>query len=195
MPDEQPFIDYYGILQVDPKCDAKVLETAYRYLAKLYHPDHPETADVNRFNEVMQAYRALRDPEARAEYDALYAVHFKFDPFRHSSAADVEIDEKSVVDDAQLQARILLFLYKRRREQPQSAGIAGFYVQQMLKCTEEEIDFHIWYLKAKGFIEITEQGTLAITIEGIDHVISMARTTVTEKLLLEQSSRPRDGSG
>ena len=50
MIDARPFVDYYAILRVHPECDAKTLETAYRDLAKIYHPDHPETraADAHR---------------------------------------------------------------------------------------------------------------------------------------------------
>ena len=36
---------------------------------------------------------------------------------------------------------------------------------------------------------LTEQGTLAITIQGVDHVISMSRTTKAEKLLIAQSGK------
>ena len=63
MNEEQPFVDYYRILQVSPNCDSKILEAAYRHLAKIYHPDHPETADVARFKEVVEAYRMLRNPK------------------------------------------------------------------------------------------------------------------------------------
>jgi curved DNA-binding protein len=72
MKDEQPFVDYYCVLQVSPNCDAKTLETAYRRLTKAYHPDHAETADVDKFNEVVEAYKILRNPEFRQEYDAIY---------------------------------------------------------------------------------------------------------------------------
>jgi curved DNA-binding protein len=60
----------------------------------------------------------------------------------------------------------------------------------MLNCSDEHFEFHTWYLKAKGFIEITEQGTLAITIQGVDHVIDISRTNMMEKLLIAQSSNP-----
>ena len=66
------FRDYYKILEVDPSCNGKTLEASYRLLAKLYHPDHPETADVSRFNDVIQAYRALRDSDQRTAYDRVY---------------------------------------------------------------------------------------------------------------------------
>ena len=192
MSEEQGFVDYYAILQIDPDCDTKTLETAYRHLAKMYHPDHIETADVDQFNAVMRAYRALRNPEQRAEYDVLHATHAKANWFKFPSNSDVELDERSIIGDADIHARILMFLYKKRRENARNAGVAGFYVQQMLGCSEEHIDFHLWYLKSKGLIEMTEQGSLAITIEGIDHVIAMSRTSMTEKLRIEQVKRAAD---
>lgn len=69
MTDDRTLIDYYDILQVSPDCDAEVLESAYRYLAKKYHPDRSGTADTTKFNDVIQAYRALRNPKQRAQYN------------------------------------------------------------------------------------------------------------------------------
>lgn len=192
MADDGIFVDYYIILQVDPTCSPKELEAAYRHLAKTYHPDHIDTADVTKFNQVIEAYRTLRNPDQRAEYDLVYAANKKDNWFKFTAGNSLDVDEKSVIDDAEAHARILVFLYKKRRENARSAGIAGFYVQQMLDCSEEIIDFHLWYLKEKGFIEITEQGALAITIQGIDHVIATSRNTQAEKLLITQS---RDFSG
>ena len=75
-------------------------------------------------------------------------------------------------------------------------GSVGRYaVQQMLSCSDKHIEFHLWYLRAKGFLETTEHGALAITIEGIDHVISTSRSTMKEKLLITQSSTAHDGPG
>jgi len=186
MADEDGFVDYYSILQVSQICDAKGLEAAYRHLAKTYHPDHADTADIVKLNQVLTAYRVLRDPDRRAEYDALYAQKVR-DGFRFGDAGD-GVDEGAALDDADDHAKILMFLYKRRREDAQNAGVVGFYLQDMLACSDERFDFHKWYLKEKGFIAITEQGTLAITIQGVDHVISMSRTTRAEKLLIAQSN-------
>ena len=66
-------------------------------------------------------------------------------------------------------------------------GVIGFYIQEMLGCSDEQFDFHRWYLREKRFIELTEHGTIAITVLGIDHVISLSRTTAAEKLLIGQS--------
>ena len=185
---EPAFVDYYDILQVSPDCDAKTLESAYHALAKTYHPDHTGSEETTRFNEVTAAYRILRNAEKRAEYDTLYASYNQKQWYEHRSDNDVGIDEKAAVSDADDHARILMYLYKQRRENAQNAGVVGFYLQELIQCSDEHFDFHKWYLKEKGFISITEHGTLAITIQGVEHVINMSRTTAKEKLLIAKPS-------
>jgi curved DNA-binding protein len=188
-PDE--FIDYYEILQVSPTCDATALEAAYRHYAKMYHPDHIETADVTKFNDVISAYRMLREPQQRAKYDAIHLVH-KPRRQRPANARDFQIDEKTALNDAEIHERILLSLYKKRRDNASEAGMGSFALQEMLGCSDSQFDFHIWYLKAKGFVDVTEQGTFAVTIQGIDHVISTSRKSAAEKLLIATSREDRD---
>jgi curved DNA-binding protein CbpA len=63
----------YSILNVSPDADPAVIEAAYKALMKKYHPDvlvgEPETT-LRRAAEINQAFRVLRDPERRAEYDS-----------------------------------------------------------------------------------------------------------------------------
>ncbi len=175
---------------VDWDCDTKDLEHSYRYLAKLYHPDHPETADVEKFNAVIEAYRALRNPDHRHEYDIIYVANTEGVKFKSSLDEQTQVDENSALGDADVHEKTLRMLYRRRREHALDPGVAPFFVQEMLNCSDEHFNFHVWYLKAKGFIETTEQGTLAITIEGIDHVISTSRTIKAEKLRISQAGAP-----
>ncbi|MCJ2179379.1 J domain-containing protein [Novosphingobium album (ex Hu et al. 2023)] len=181
MASSDPFIDYYDILQVDPNCTSKALETAYHGLAKKYHPDHADVPDVVKFTAVIGAYKVLKNPEERATYNLVYTqvTGFVF------SSSD---DEKAPLSDAEAHEKILLFLYKRRREQAHDAGVGRYYVHEILNCPDELFEFHVWYLREKGFIATAEDGTLAITIEGVDHVIAMSRTNLKEKLRLIQSS-------
>src|SRR5262252_900663 len=130
MADGQPFIDYYDILQVNPNCDAKILESAYRYLAKMYHPDRAGTADAAKFNEVIEAYRILRNTDQRAKYDLLYSRNHTGKTLKFTSSDQVEIEEQFALTDADDHARILMILYKRRREDAQNAGVVGFYLQE-----------------------------------------------------------------
>lgn len=179
MTNANPFVDFYSILKVDPQCDAKTLETAYRDLAKIYHPDHPETADTEKFQAVLEAYRALKDPEDRASYNITYSLHtaYTFD----ANSGETIID-RSAPSDNDAHVKTLLHLYKRRREFAKDPGVGQYSLQQMLNCSDETFDFYIWYLKGKGFIEYTEEGTIAITIAGVDHVISLSQVRAQEKL-------------
>jgi len=66
------FKDYYAILGVEPGCDEAAIKTAYRRLARKYHPDVNKEPDAEeQFKEVGEAYDALRDPERRRAYDQL----------------------------------------------------------------------------------------------------------------------------
>jgi curved DNA-binding protein len=72
------FKDYYKILGVDPDADKKAIKTAYRKLARKYHPDVSEKHDAEtRFKEMTEAYNVLKNQAKRAEYDEIrkYGQH------------------------------------------------------------------------------------------------------------------------
>jgi curved DNA-binding protein len=66
------FRDYYETLGVPRDASSDDIRSAYRKLARQYHPDvnkDPEAED--RFKEISEAYEVLRDPEKRERYDRL----------------------------------------------------------------------------------------------------------------------------
>jgi molecular chaperone DnaJ len=66
------FKDYYRILGVDRNADDKAIKSAYRKLARKYHPDVAKGKDGGeRFREIAEAYEVLSDPEKRRRYDTL----------------------------------------------------------------------------------------------------------------------------
>jgi curved DNA-binding protein len=70
------FKDYYAILGVKPEDDDKTIKTAYRKLARQYHPDVSKHKDAEaKFKEVAEAYEVLHDSAKRAEYDELRLAH------------------------------------------------------------------------------------------------------------------------
>ena len=72
------FKDYYKILGVEPTADDKAIKTAYRKLARKYHPDVSKEKDAEaKFKDASEAYEALKSADKRAEYDELrkYGQH------------------------------------------------------------------------------------------------------------------------
>lgn len=66
------FKDYYAVLGVEASAGEAEIKTAYRRLARKYHPDVSKEAGAeDKFKAVNEAYEALRDPERRKAYDQL----------------------------------------------------------------------------------------------------------------------------
>ena len=66
------FKDYYKILGVSKDADVKDIKTAYRKLARQYHPDlHPEEGGGDKFKEIAEAYEVLKDAGRREKFDEL----------------------------------------------------------------------------------------------------------------------------
>ena len=61
--------DLYEVLGIKKGASKDEIKSAYRKLAKKYHPDNHETGNADKFKEVQEAYDILYDDQKRSAYD------------------------------------------------------------------------------------------------------------------------------
>jgi curved DNA-binding protein CbpA len=185
MMESSEFVDYYEILEISPNADSGAIERMFRYLAQRYHPDNRDTGDRPHFDAILQAHNTLRDPVKRARYDIQHKTHSGF----RWRLAEEASDGKRIERDVDVQAKLLAILYVKRRQNVSDPGIGDLELERLLGCPAEQLVFHIWYLKEKGWIGRTENGMLAITVEGVDRANSEHDRKIISKELLSDQRR------
>ena len=177
--DASTFIDYYEILEISPNANSETIERIFRYFAMRYHPDNQDTGDLARFSEIVDANNTLKDPVKRAQYDIQYKSRSGF----RTKLAEEANNTKGIEQDVVVQDKLLSILYVKRRQNINDPGIGNVDLERVSGCPREHLEFHLWYLKEKGWIARLEDGMLAITVEGVDRANSEHRRETTTKLL------------
>lgn len=182
------FIDYYELLQLSSNADAETIERVFRHLAQKFHPDHNNLTNTDRFIQIIEAHQILIDPEARAGYDVKYRDYWN----RKWRLASVASDMSELGDDKVARERILSLLYVQRRRNMKSPGLGEIEISQLLNTPLELVEFHLWYIRTKGWVERLDTGHLAITATGVDQV-EQSRGLSPEKLI-EAHDHPHDAA-
>jgi len=178
---DRAFIDYYEVLQLSPNANSETVERVYRLLAKRYHPDNQATGDADKFTEIREAYEVLTNPDKRASYDLNYDDNRSrvWQIFDDASAGE------GPENDRRMFHGILSLLYAARRRDVRNPGIGTMFLGRMLGCPGEHLDFPIWYLKQRKWVEILENGQLAITVDGVDKLADREFELRADRLLTE----------
>ncbi len=177
---ENQFVDYYDLLQLSPNADAETIERVFRHLAKRYHPDNTGYANNERFIQIVEAHQTLADPEARAGYDVKYQNYWD----QKWKLASVASDLSAIGDDRVIRERLLSLLYSQRRRSMKSPGLGENELARLVRTPLELVEFHLWYLKAKGWVERLETGHIAITALGVDQA-ELNRQMLSPERLIE----------
>jgi curved DNA-binding protein len=171
--------DYYEILQVSPRADQEIIERVFRQLAKRYHPDNKHTGDDSKFRILAEAYSVLSDQEKRAAYDDIHKASDAYEnttPFNASETRDSEAEKR-------IHQVILVIFYIARKQNVMKPGVGLIELEKLVGLPEKELEFHIWYLKEKGWIQRLETGEFAITADGVDKIMESNLKLRNDRLL------------
>jgi curved DNA-binding protein CbpA len=117
---------HYRVLGVSVDADEDTIRSAYRNLARRYHPDAGEGSSVERFREVVEAYETLVDPQRRRSYDL---------SLRHAQPGRTRAEPMSVWAEPLRPRRPtqvnLLFEYTRR------VGWNDFFIDEFLRAVDD----------------------------------------------------------
>jgi hypothetical protein len=138
---------------------------------------------------ILNAYQTLTNPENRAGYDVKYQEYWNH-KWRLASEAS---DGTAIGEDLETRESLLSLLYIQRRRSMNNPGIGEYEVARLLCKPIELVEFHLWYLKAKGWVERMDSGQLAISARGVDEV-EKKRLRLTIDALLPAPVSPFDGA-
>lgn len=160
------FQDHYLILDIDPKSKSDVIQKAYTSLAAKYNPRGGSFPDQQKFEAISLAYEVLSDPAARAAFDSLRPSDDKADAPQFSGMSFFTSGE----GETARRRAVLCVMYDRSRQKPIRPGLSMRNLEMMLNLTTEQLQFAVWYLKARGLAMSDDKSQLMITVEGMDYI-------------------------
>ncbi|MGA2184049.1 MAG: DnaJ domain-containing protein [Bryobacteraceae bacterium] len=161
-------INYYDLLQINPRAETEAVERVYRMLATRYQPDNKESGDSERFLLLKEAYETLTDPARRARYDA---------ELEQCQASPLSIFQGREFTDgidaeAKIRVGVLCLLYSKRRANPDFAALSLLDMENLMAFPRERLLFAIWYLRAKRYILQDDRSSFIISADGVDFLES-----------------------
>jgi curved DNA-binding protein len=168
----KPPVNYYDLLQINPRAEVETIDRVYRILASRYHPDNQQTGDAERFRTLTDAYQLLKDPVKRKEYDRQFEV---------TPAGPLPIFlgrefTEGIDAEAKIRIGVLCLLYSKRRANPDYAALSLLDMENIMAFPRERLLFALWYLRAKRFVLQDDRSSFIIAAEGVDYLESQLPT-------------------
>jgi curved DNA-binding protein CbpA len=165
-------INYYDLLQINPRAEVETIDRVYRIMAARYHPDNQQTGDAERFGMLTEAYQLLRDPVKRKAYDQQLEV---------TPAGPLPIFlGKEFTDgidaEAKIRIGVLCLLYSKRRANPDFAALSLLDMENIMSFPRGRLLFALWYLRAKRYVLQDDRSSFIISAEGVDFLESQLPT-------------------
>lgn len=158
--------DHYETLQISANAEPETIHRVYRLLAQRFHPDNNETGNAERFRQLTEAYQVLSDPQQRAQYDAAHR-HYMRERWKvvDGSNGDVDVRGEQIA-----RLTLLELLYRRRRTEPRQPAMSLLDIEALMGRPREHLEFSIWYLTQKRFVQRGDDSGLTITAEGVEYL-------------------------
>jgi curved DNA-binding protein len=168
----KPPVNYYDLLQINPRAEIETIERVYRILAARYHPDNQQTGNAERFRLLTDAYQLLKDPVKRKEYDRQFEVN---------TAGPLPIFlgkefAEGIDSEALIRIGVLCLLYSKRRANPDYAALSLLDMENIMAFPRERLLFALWYLRAKRYVLQDDRSSFIIAAEGVDYLESQLPT-------------------
>ena len=107
----------------------------------------------------------LTDPPQRAQYDRLRGAPSRPMPIFQARAF---VDEKEGEQNRRL--GVLCLLYTQRRRSPERPTVGLMELEEMMSIPREYLEFTLWYLKQKKYVEMGQAADFELTACGVDFV-------------------------
>lgn len=131
--------DYYKIMGVSKDASEKDIKTAYRKLARKYHPDISKEPNAEeKFKEMGEAYEVLRDPTKRKEYDQ-YQLNKDFNQrTQHHYSGQSHTQRGNPHENMHFDSDLFESIFGHARQQQQNQPRAGQNYQGQVNISLEE---------------------------------------------------------
>src|SRR5271170_2816436 len=168
----QSLVNYYDLLQINPRAEIETIERVYRIMAARYHPDNQQSGDAERFRGLTDAYQLLRDPVKRTEYDR----QFEINPAGPLPIFLGKEFTDGIDAEAKIRIGVLCLLYSKRRANPDYAALSLLDMENIMAFPRERLLFALWYLRAKRMVLQDDRSSFIISADGVDYLESQLPT-------------------